>query len=121
MIDQYPFEGFTDQYPDTKITPDWWGFGHRNLEQRTSPVKHIVYADGQRHAIIEVRHDDQQGSVQSQIMDRLKSNDAEQPHLSVSQSLSYARTPGNGHWGDTQHQFPDTRPGRHHKPKGWGV
>lgn len=118
MIDQYPFDGFTDIYPATETTPDWFGFGVKHFEQRSHPVKHIVYADGKRQAVIQVRPDAEDGHVERQIMDRLKGTDAERPHVQIAGHLSYNRTAGQGHWGEGMFQLPDTRPGRLHRPGG---
>lgn len=112
MVDQYPFEGMNDIYPTTEPEPDWFGFGLKNKEWRSSPVKHVVYSDGQKESVIEVRCDDC-GVLSGQIMDKLKGTDAEKPQLSIASVLSYWRAPKrepNGH--DPMFQFPDTRPGR---------
>lgn len=118
MIDQYPFEGFTDIYPTTETTPDWFGFGVKNFEQKSHPVKHIVYADGQRRAVIAINPQMADGHVERQIMDRLKGPDAESPHVDITGHLSYNRTAGAGHGGQGMWQLPDTRPGRFHRGKG---
>jgi hypothetical protein len=117
MIDQYPFEGFNDIYPDTRPTPNWFGFGLRNLEHTSSPVKHIVYANGQRRAVIQVRCEDCKLPVQQQIMDKLKGEQAEQPDLPIAGFSSHFRTPGAGHWGEPMWQMPDSRPGRLRGPE----
>ena len=116
MVDQYPFEGYTDVYPDTMTTPDWFGFGHKHFDQRTSPVRHVVYADGSRQAVIQLNCGEENTCVGRQIMDRIKGGDAERPHINLQQGMGYQRTPGAGHWGDGMFQLPDTRPGRHHRP-----
>lgn len=127
MVDLYPFEGFTDAFPETKNTPDWFGFGHKHLEQRSSPVKHVVLADGQRHAVLEVRHDRSKGYVEGQVMEHLKGQQAETPHVSIASALSFWHAPqreAGGH--EPMFQHPDTRPGRAHVPgnrggQGWGI
>ena len=121
MVDQYPFEGYTDRYPETETTPDWWGFGLKNFDHRSHPVKHILYADGNRRAVIEVHPTDENSYVGRQIMDRLKGREAERPQLSIAVHNGYDRTPGNGHWQDPMWQLPDTRPARARIPgRGWG-
>lgn len=121
MVDQYPFEGFTDRYPDTRPTPDWFGFGLKHREMRSSPVKHIVYADGQRQAVIEVRHDDN-GPMTNRIMDKIKGREAETPQLSIATAFSFWRAPKREPKGEEpMFQFPDTRPGKLVNDGGWGI
>src|SRR5438132_11702728 len=124
MVEQYPFEGFNDRYPVTRNTPDWFGFGHKHLEQRSSPVKHVILADGQKHAVLEVRHDKANGYIEGQVMEHLKGQQAETPHVNIAPSLSFWRNPPREPRGEEpMWQIPDTRPGRLHTPKGrgWGI
>ena len=111
MIDQYPYEGFGDMFPLTETTPEWVGVGHKHYVLAHSPVKHVILADGTRHSVIEVRASDAERSVERDIVDKLRGQGGERPHLQVTQELSYERTAGAGHWGQGMWQLPDTRPG----------
>lgn len=98
-------------YPDTAPTPEWYGFGHKNLVMQQTPVRHLVLADGQQHAEINVTDPD--SPVDHAVADRLKTQPAERAHLPISPLLTIIPTQRPGarlglEYGQFQH--PDTRP-----------
>ncbi len=107
----YPYDGFEDQFPQTKPTPDWIGFGHRHLEYQKTPMRHLVLVDGQQHSEIDVVDPDH--PLDHVIADQLRGVPAERPHIPVSHILTIVPTARRGARPDlesSQFQHPDTRP-----------
>lgn len=109
----YPYDGFEDQYPQTEPTPSWYGFGHKHHVYNTTPVKHLILADGQQHSEIDVQDPDE--PLDHVVADRLRGVPAERPHIPVSSILTIIPTIRPGARPDMEYgqfQHPDTRPGR---------
>lgn len=111
IITDKPYDGFEQQYPLTRVTPEWYGFGHKHQVLNTSPIKHMVLADGQQHSEIELQDID--SHMDGVVADRLRGTPAERPHIPVSSILTLNTTVRPGaRLGMEYGQFeqPDTRP-----------
>lgn len=108
----YPFDGFEEMYASTEPTPEWYGFGHKNLVYDKTPIKHLILADGQQHAEISVRDPDE--PLDHLVADELRGQPAERNPLPISQILTLNRTERIGARPDLetgQFQHPNTTPG----------
>lgn len=108
----YPYDGFQDQYGGTETTPEWYGFGHKNLVLNHTPIKHIVLADGQQHSEFSVEDPDE--PLDFAVADRLRGQPAERNPLPVSTILTLNRTERPGARPDMetgQFQHPNSTPG----------
>ena len=117
----YPYDGFEDFYPQSEPTPEWYGFGHKNLVYNKTPIKHLVLADGQEHSEIDVQDPDE--PLDHVVADRLRGAPAERHPLPVSTILTIIPTIRPGARPDMEYgqfQHPDTRPAllARHLPKG---
>ena len=111
IMTDYPYDGFEDQYPATKNTPSWYGFGHKHYVFPNTPVKHLVLVDGQHHSEIDVQDPDE--PLDHVVADRMRGTPAERPHIPVEPLLTLIPTIRPGarlgmEYGQFQH--PDTRP-----------
>jgi len=107
----YPYDGFEDQYPQTKPTPECYGFGHRHQVYAKSPMRHLILVDGQEHSEIDVRDPDQ--PLDHVVADRIRGAPAERHPLPVSSILTIiptARPNARPDMEAGQFQLPDTRP-----------
>jgi len=118
----YPYDGFEEMYPQTKPTPEWYGFGHKHLVYNKTPIKHLVLVDGQEHSEIDVLDPDE--PLDHVVADQLRGQPAERHPLPVSHILTLIPTVRPGARPDMEYgQFhqPDTRPAvimHHHFGRG---
>jgi hypothetical protein len=108
----YPYEGFEDMFPGAEHTPGWQGFGHKNLVYGSTPVKHIILADGQQHSEVDMYDPDE--PLDTAVVNTLRGMPIERAPFPVSNELSIYRTERpNARLGMEYGQFnhPDTRPG----------
>jgi hypothetical protein len=105
-------------FPGVEHTPGWQGFGHKTLVSNTTPVRHLILADGQQKAEIDMYDPDE--PLDNTVADVLRGMPAERPHWPVSTILTINRTERAGarpgmETGMFDH--PDTRPGLliHHR------
>lgn len=108
----YPTDVEQDQFPQTKTTPVWYGFGLKNFRVDHTPVQHLVLADGQQHSEIDVTNPDE--PLDFTVAEALRPYPGERPHLPVAHALTLIPTVRPGARPDMefgQFQQPDTRPG----------
>ncbi len=107
----YPYDGFEEMFPKTTPTPEWYGFGHRHMVYDTTPVKHLILVDGQRHSEISVNDPDE--PLDHLVADQLRGRPAERPHIPVSNLLTIIPTIRPGARPDMEYgqfQHPNTIP-----------
>ena len=108
----YPYDGFTEMYPETAPTPSWYGFGHKHLVYNKTPMKHLVLVDGQQHSEIDVQDPDE--PLDHVVADHLRGQPAERNPLPVSAILTLIPTIRPGARPDMEYgqfQLPNTTPG----------
>jgi len=108
----YPYDGFTEMYPTTEPTPEWYGFGHKHFVYNKTPVKHLILVDGQQHSELDVQDPDE--PLDHIVADQLRGQPAERRRLPVSSLLTLIPTIRPGARFDMEYgqfQHPNSTPG----------